>query len=243
MAGDGTEGARNGMAASSYLRGLVYRTGMHRALRVLGWNPDAGAAHRTAEYWDGQLAGEKRFYLGGTITIDARNAVVRELMRHHVPRAEALLDVGCAAGALGRVVRGAGIRRYVGVDISQVALDAADRTFGEYHRADLQSFDPAPRGPFDVVVFNEVLYYASVDRAVEEAARYARALREGGAVFFSMKDDPKSRAILAAMRQRFAWVGGMLFQEQHLDGQFALRADRQRPPYLVGIVRPRAAPG
>jgi predicted TPR repeat methyltransferase len=220
-------------------RSLLYRTPLHHverwARRRLGSIP----VHRSQEYWDRELSGRLKPYLGGTVSIEVRNAVTAQLLRAAVPDARAVLDVGCAAGTLAKTVRASGVERYVGVDISAVAIREADLAAGEFLVADLHGFDPGSRGPFDAIVFNEVLYYAEVDDAVAQLARYARHLTPRGVLVFSLKNDPKSRLILEGAKRDFAWVSGVVFQEQADAGRWVVRADRARPAYLVAVVRPR----
>jgi len=220
-------------------RSVVYRTPIHR-LRALRRRD---AKHRKQAYWDAQLASRFKPYLGGTVSIALRDAVTSRLLLHAVPGARGVLDVGCAAGTLGRALRDAGVERYVGLDISPVAIESADRSFGEFHVGDLTSFPVETLPPFDVVVFNEVLYYLDVDEAVRQLERYARLVAEEGALVFSMKRDAKSRAILDAIVARFEWIDGAVFQEQRARPAYELRSDAAFPAYLVGVVRPRDRSG
>jgi predicted TPR repeat methyltransferase len=125
------------------------------------------------------------------------------------------------------------------VDISRTAIDHADKGLGTYHVADLCAFDPAALAPYDVVVFNEVLYYLGVDEAVAQVARYAAALAPGGPVLFSLKDDPKSHAILRGITARFPWETGVVWQERPDRAEHAVRTSAERPAFLVGVVRGR----
>jgi len=216
-------------------RTIVYRTPLHRLRRMSG----RAAKHRKQAYWDAQLASRFKPYLGGTVSIALRDAVTTRLMLHAVPGARGVLDVGCASGTLGRALRDAGVARYVGLDISPVAIESADRSLGEFHVGDLASFPVETLPPFDVVVFNEVLYYLDVDEAVRQLERYARRVAVDGALVFSMKRDAKSRAILDAVVARFEWIDGAVFQEQRTRPGYELRTDEAFPAYLVGVVRPR----
>jgi SAM-dependent methyltransferase len=87
-----------------------------------------------------------------------------------------VLDVGCGDGTLYRRLRSHGYSRYVGIDLSPraVALAAADARFC---MADATAY--RPEGPFDAIVFNEILYY--LHQPVAEVARYAESLAGGGA--------------------------------------------------------------
>lgn len=219
-------------------RSVLYRTPLHALQRWVRARRGGVPEHRTQAYWDAGLAGRLRPYLGGTVSVDVRNAVTVQLLRHAVPNLTSLLDVGCAAASLAEAARPLGVRRYVGVDISRTAIESAPADAGELHVSDLHSFDPQARGPFDAIVLNEVLYYAEVDDVLPQMARYARALTPDGVFVVGMKDDPKSRAILARVLTAHEWVDGVVWQEQRERPGWSLRRDRERQPYLVGVVRP-----
>ena len=72
----------------------------------------------------------------------------------------AVLDVGCGTGSAARAARRRDWSEYVGVDLSETAIDAArpvrtDRS--QFVVGDAMALD---LGRFDIVVLNEVLYYA-----------------------------------------------------------------------------------
>lgn len=220
----------------SLARSAFYRTSLHRLASSRAVEP----SHRTATYWDAALSGRLRPYLGGTISVDVRNVVTAQLLHAVFPAAMSILDVGCAAGTLAKAVRAVGVRHYVGLDISSVAIREATREAGDFHVVDLCAFEPTD--PFDAIVFNEVLYYLDVATAVAQMERYARHLTPHGVLVFSLKNDPKSRAILGAIVRRFAWMTGMLLQEQSECGRYAIHANRERPAYLVAVVREPGTP-
>ncbi len=89
------------------------------------------------------------------------------------PGAE-ILDVGCGDGVLQRLLARDGYRRYLGVDLSERAVQVASQ--GADERTCFQQCDAAtwqPPGRFDVIIFNEALYYfyhpADVLKAYEPA--------------------------------------------------------------------------
>jgi 2-polyprenyl-3-methyl-5-hydroxy-6-metoxy-1,4-benzoquinol methylase len=105
-----------------------------------------------------------------------------------------VLDVGCGHGVLQRRLRALGYTRYVGVDTSQNAVDHAkteqdDQT--AFCCADAESY--IPRETFDVIIFNEVVYYFSAP--IDAVARLAQSLNPGGIVIISMVQKEGSRVI------------------------------------------------
>lgn len=119
-----------------------------------------------------------------------------------------------------------------------MAIENADRSFGEFFVADLCGFQPPKHIALDVVVFNEVLYYIDVDLVPFQLRRYSQYLSSAGVIIISMKDDPKSQAILRVIMREFDWVTGALMQEK-TDCEYEMRRSRERPAYLIGVLRIR----
>jgi 2-polyprenyl-3-methyl-5-hydroxy-6-metoxy-1,4-benzoquinol methylase len=102
-----------------------------------------------------------------------------------------VLDVGCGEGNLSRWLFESGNRRYMGVDVSRIAiLEARAHSSNEaqFEVADAATFDPGEQ--FDVIVLNEVLYYMAEPEAV--LARYESFLAPGGVLIISMYRVPES---------------------------------------------------
>jgi 2-polyprenyl-3-methyl-5-hydroxy-6-metoxy-1,4-benzoquinol methylase len=102
-----------------------------------------------------------------------------------------VLDVGCGEGNLSHWLFESGKRRYVGVDVSRIAiLEARARSSNEarFEAADAATFDPGEQ--FDIIVLNEVLYYMPEPEAVLD--RYASFLAPGGVLIISMYRVPES---------------------------------------------------
>ena len=114
----------------------------------------------------------------------ARNAVIAGWL-NATGKDGTVLDVGCGEAVLLRYLRAPALKAYVGVDISQAALDAA--TLYPHHctliASKLEDFTPEP-GKFDAIVFNEILYCAEDIAAVLE--QYRAGLADGGVIAISM---------------------------------------------------------
>lgn len=88
----------------------------------------------------------------------------------------AVLDVGCGEGILQRRMA---YGRFVGVDINAEAIRRAQARANantEFHVAPGESF--VPGGSFDVIVFNESLYY--IPQPLQAFAHYRRFLKPDG---------------------------------------------------------------
>ncbi|MGM4906869.1 class I SAM-dependent methyltransferase [Tardiphaga sp. 866_E4_N2_1] len=108
------------------------------------------------------------------------------------------LDVGCGDGVLFERFKLLGYQRYVGIDISDVAIDRLctyndDRT--NFIQADGNVHEPT--GRFDVIVFNESLYY--LRNLIRSLERYAQSLKPGGSIIISTYT--ASRRSLAVLRE------------------------------------------
>ena len=211
-------------------RRVVYATPIHRWLGL-------GKARFDGLYWDQQLSGAFSNYLGGTISVEARNALVLSLLRIVHPSTSHILDVGCASGSLARSPGAEGLN-YVGVDISAATIEEARRLSPDcrFQAARLEEY--MPDRAYDAVIFSEVLYYLAVADAVREYRRYAAFLAVGGLVVISMKHDPKSERIMQAIAKESRWITGMLTQEKAEAPGWGIRWDSARPAYLIGIFRP-----
>ncbi len=212
------------------LRQFMYTTPVHRWM-------GRGTSRLSAEDWNQQLSGPLKSYLGGTISVETRNAAVLTLLRIKHPSMVSALDVGCASGSMVRSP-GADFLDYTGVDISSVAIDEARRLSpgSRFHVAELQQYVPE-RG-YDAIIFSEVLYYLSVADALSEYTRYSAALAANGIVAVSMKHDPKSQRIMQAISRQSTWLAGLLFQEKADGPGWRISTDAMRPGYLVGLFRP-----
>ena len=130
--------------------------------------------------------------------VEATTERIAALMAGSAPAQ--VLEVGCGTGLL--LTRPApSAARYLGTDISRVAIDRLTRLKAE--RADLARVElavgaaseiDAPDGSFDVVVMNSVAQYlAHADDLAASLAEALRVLRPGGALFLG---DIRSRPLL-----------------------------------------------
>lgn len=102
-------------------------------------------------------------------------------LRRNPPR---VLDVGCGTGLLRRLLDGMVWGEYVGVDLSETAIETArtgptDRS--QFIVGDVMTLD---LGRFDIIVVNEVLYYAADPLAFLDNLR--ATLGPGGVLLVSM---------------------------------------------------------
>ena len=106
-----------------------------------------------------------------------------------------ILDVGCGQGVLAKRLGRVGYERYLGYDLSETAIGQARRDLPDqrntYVVATADRFETEAR--FDLIVFNECLYYMDDPAAVMR--RHLRFLAPGGHVTVSMYDTLRSRSL------------------------------------------------
>lgn len=234
-----------------FVRKFIYSPYAGSALRRLLERGSDRSRHRTATFWDRKAAEAcktENSYLGGLTQFDVRNAITAALVRSFSSSTGSVLDVGCAGGSLALEMARNGMTRYLGLDISTVAIERAkdalttrlasgDINFS-FEVADLTCFTPAPElRAFDLIVFNEVLYYLRVEVALEQVMRYTQWLGPGGLICVSMLGDPKSEAIFRLLRARLEWLTAFRYQEA-LGPGFRFRARDQLPLLMTAILRP-----
>jgi SAM-dependent methyltransferase len=117
----------------------------------------------------------------------------------------AILDIGCGNGVLAHYLSPAAVARYVGVDISGVAVVAAQQACAglgaEFLVADVRSWEPHTTAA--VLVFNESLYYLLWP--VQVVRRYAAGLHPGGVIVVSMYHQRWLRNPMLRARTDFIW--------------------------------------
>jgi 2-polyprenyl-3-methyl-5-hydroxy-6-metoxy-1,4-benzoquinol methylase len=137
-----------------------------------------------------------------------------------------ILDVGCGHGRLYRMLKPLGHAAYHGLDVSAVAIGDARALADERASFAVASFDDAATGQWDVIIFNESLYYAS--RPVAVLRRFAPCLAEGGVFIISMH--------LGKQRNRAIWRAVALGHETVLSSR--IRNERGLR-WDVRVLRPR----
>ncbi|WP_197506902.1 class I SAM-dependent methyltransferase [Mycobacterium sp. E136] len=136
--------------------------------------------------WDRQYSDGHWDYLSDLAEMP-RYAIIAGFTRYLQP-VKSILDVGCGSGHLVDWLYRDGVQRYVGIDLSRVAVEKASRVNSEaqFEVAEARTYIPDQR--FDVIIFNEVLYYSSEPGAVLD--HYERFLNRSGAFIISTFRNP-----------------------------------------------------
>jgi SAM-dependent methyltransferase len=120
-----------------------------------------------------------------------------------------ILDLGCGSGNTGNELDYSAYRSYVGVDVSDVAIQKAiDRTSlsgrtskNRYVRSDILTY--SPEGTYRVILFRESLYYVPRGAIVGMLKRYRRYLGDGGVIIIRLCDRERHQDIHELVRRGF----------------------------------------
>ena len=172
------------------------------ASRVLTWEQERGKGDTPIPktMWEQQYEIGHWNFLHTLGELGRFSVVVGYL--HELRPDSAVLDIGCGEGLLFKRMQPRGCSRYLGIDISAAAIDKARAVgTGPFICTDAEYF--VPSDTYDVIIFNESLYYF-LD-PVATVVRYSSALRPDGILFVStFLSSRRGRAILRALKGKFA---------------------------------------
>jgi 2-polyprenyl-3-methyl-5-hydroxy-6-metoxy-1,4-benzoquinol methylase len=199
---------------------------------------------QNADSWDKALQGWASSYLQGTVSIDVRSSITAQLAETIAPHATSLLDLGCAGATLAQRL-GPRYDVYWGVDISSFAvsqgkaniLTMTDRKPIDCHFEAASILDFQPARQFDVIVFNEVLYYLPLNQIAPTLNRYAKYLAQDGIILVSLKNEAVARLVQSVALRRLEFVFGVLWQEQIKRPSWNIMRNRERPAHLLHAFR------
>lgn len=120
----------------------------------------------------------------------------------HFKSAKSIIDIGCGNGALLRLLPKD--CTYLGIDLSENALKQAKDMAKENSSLDFvcANFDDYECSKlFDMVIFNEVLYYSRDYKNL--IARYINKLMPGGSIAISMYENKRSKKIWEYIEAKF----------------------------------------
>lgn len=137
-----------------------------------------------------------------------------------------VLDVGCGRGLLLKYLPPEAISSYVGIDVSEAAIQMARAQFPRAHFEVADATIYEPPHDFEVIVFNDSLYYFPFPE--QQVERYAQALTSDGLIVASMWRH--AHAIRAWNRLRAGFVT--------LDGVCIVRRYPNRRMWDIAALRP-----
>lgn len=163
-----------------------------RRAGLLPYRPE----RRSAEEWSAAYAAGALDAYAGLDELARYSVIVgyvRWVASEMPARVPSVLDVGCGSGLLRRRLEGTPFSEYVGIDLSDSAIEVAGGFAFDRSRFVVGDAGTMDLGEFDIVVLNEVLYYSADPRAFLERVR--ALVREGGVVVVSMWRHPADRRL------------------------------------------------
>jgi cyclopropane fatty-acyl-phospholipid synthase-like methyltransferase len=103
-----------------------------------------------------------------------------------------LLDLGCGPGNTANELAASAYQSYVGIDISEAALQKGRKRSETNGRGDKNRFELgdfisyAPSQPFDVILFRESMYHVPLKQVKAMLLRYSNYLTDGGVFIVRM---------------------------------------------------------
>ena len=185
-----------------FLFGRRFPFSQRLAKRVLAWESatDRGDVPVAKQVWEEQYR-SGQWQLLRRLEELARYSVIAGYL-HHLKPGGSVLDVGCGEGLLADHLRPFGYSRYLGVDLSEAAVEqAAARADAKssFAAADAELYVPPQR--WDAVVFNECLYYFR--DPLGTVRRYEGFLEPGGVFIVSTFRSRRADVIVRRLLKRY----------------------------------------
>jgi 2-polyprenyl-3-methyl-5-hydroxy-6-metoxy-1,4-benzoquinol methylase len=132
------------------------------------------------------------------------------------PRGLRVLDLGCGGGHNGALLKQAGAREVVGVELDARAAHEARKRLDMVIQGDLAEFDPARLGdePFDAVLASDVVEHLVDPEAV--LAGILTRLRPGGAVVISLPNVANVYVFANLLAKRWPRRSSGIFDRTHV---------------------------
>jgi 2-polyprenyl-3-methyl-5-hydroxy-6-metoxy-1,4-benzoquinol methylase len=136
--------------------------------------------------WDQQYAEGFWDKILHSPTEEGRYASVRSFIAKYSNGGN-ILEVGCGDGLLQVKIKEESYSKYIGIDLSQVAIDKAARLQSpktSYRCADMEDFIPIDQ--FDLIIFNESIYYSG--SPIGLIRKYGKYLNRTGVLIISLTE-------------------------------------------------------
>ncbi|TAE29605.1 MAG: class I SAM-dependent methyltransferase [Cytophagales bacterium] len=136
----------------------------------------------------------------------ARFSVIVGYVKFLKPGQPDILEIGCGEGLLQQRLQTQNYGRYVGTDISDLAIQKAAQDAGDekcaYLVADMDTYKPD--GQFDMIIFNEVIYYSK--HPLKTLQRYSTYLKPEGLLIVTINDHKHSAELWNGIKDGFQLV-------------------------------------
>jgi len=165
--------------------------------------------------WDREFSGTKWDFIDDT----AGDCVYPHLEKY--ARGGDILDLGCGPGNTANELAGSAYKTYVGVDISEAALEKARQRTAKNGRTDKNTFVVGdfikyePTQKFDVILFRESMYHVPIIKIKETLDHYSNYLQKDGVFVIRIatsdkehqgEEKPRPAAMVQVMEREFEVV-------------------------------------
>jgi SAM-dependent methyltransferase len=164
-----------------------------------------------------------------------------------------ILDIGCGSGNTANELAANAYLVYLGVDISEAALDKARHRTEQNGRTDKVRFLVAdflryvPTQQFDVILFRHSLYMVPLTKVKTTLDRYSKYLKDGGVFVVSISTTEKGQrkhrptTMVRTIETGFDIVDKRQYDESSADGSRSLNAGSKLT--VVIVFRPKCSAG
>jgi SAM-dependent methyltransferase len=173
--------------------------------------------------WDREFSGGKWDFIDDT----AKDYIYGHLEKHS--KNGSILDLGCGPGNTANELAVTAYTNYVGVDISEAALNKATRRTKENGRANKNTFVHSdflgfvPSQKFDVILFRESMYHVPQGKIKAVLDQYSAYLKEGGVFIVRMvlrgqdgSSNNRPKAMVNVMETEFDVVEKSVYGKQEV---------------------------
>jgi 2-polyprenyl-3-methyl-5-hydroxy-6-metoxy-1,4-benzoquinol methylase len=154
--------------------------------------------------WEKEYAAGRWNYLHEPAQAE-RYQVVLDFVYRYLQGSKAILEIGCGEGILQSRMSPGVYSRFLGIDISHVAIRKAARfkdPITEYRTGDMETY--LPPGKYAMIIFNEVLNYST--DPLRTVRHYLPYLDADGHLLFSLNETPWSLDIIRDLEKTFLRV-------------------------------------
>jgi SAM-dependent methyltransferase len=173
--------------------------------------------------WDLEYKSLKWNYLENLEEIGRNSLIVSILSR--LPKGFDILDLGCGQGTLFKLSQHLNFNRYIGIDISEIAIELANKINDERAKficMDLTKYIPEQR--FDIIIFNEVLYYT--DDPLKVVKMFRNFLKNEGIILISMWNN----------KQRNNKIWKLLKKNFNVKLEYIIKENRSRRSWIIKAI-------
>ena len=165
--------------------------------------------------WDKEFSGTKWNFIDNT----AGDCVYPNLEKYG--KNGSILDLGCGPGNTANELAATAYQNYIGVDISDAALEKARKRTAQngrgskntFFQGDFLKFEANQK--FDVILFRESMYHVPIPKIKDTLDHYAKYLKSDGVFMVRMgisdtenqgKDKPRPAAMVRILEDEFEVV-------------------------------------